>query len=117
MSYRPRQRFARLPVIVVLIHIGVIFDMTPERAVEVPEPVRSQLMAPRPPEGLIPLLLKAATGHHQLGRAAEMEGKVFNTGHKRRSLDQKQGMVIPVPAGRRKGPTWVKRSVQTKPSR
>lgn len=60
-------------------------------------------MAPRSPEGLIPLLLKAAAGHHQLGGSAEVEGKVFNAGHKRRGLDQKQGMVIMGAGGSQEG--------------
>ena len=41
------------PTVVVQIHVRVVLDMTAHGAIEIPEPVRAQLVAARAPELLV----------------------------------------------------------------
>ncbi len=60
--------FARDPAVVVLIHVGVIFNMTAERAVEVPEPVGPEQVPPRTPECRVKLVRKLRIKPHSVER-------------------------------------------------
>src|SRR5277367_3343298 len=74
---RTDQRFARRPFVIVLVHVRVIFDLAAKGAVEIPEPVRAELMATGAPGGLEASPDKAGSRQHQLGRPAHMEGHMF----------------------------------------
>src|SRR4029077_2045541 len=85
---------ARVPALVVQIHVCVVLDMTAKRTVEVPEPVRAELMPSRAPERLIAFADEARAGLHELRGAAQVKGEVLDALHEGRRLDQEQGVMI-----------------------
>ena len=91
---RAHRRFARGPFVIVLVHVGVVFDVAAERTVEVPEPVRAELVPPRPPEGLIAGLDEARPGQHQLRRPPHVEGEVLAALHVDRRLDEEERVMV-----------------------
>src|SRR5581483_2805947 len=76
------------------VHVGVVLDMAAERAVEVPEPVRAEAVAPGAPERLVSLLDETRAGLQDFGRPAHMEREVLAALHERRRLDHEQRVMI-----------------------
>src|SRR5579859_605842 len=85
---------ARDPALIVQIHVRVVLDVTAEGTIEVPEPVRAELMPSRTPKRLIAFGDKARAGLHELRRAAQVKSEVLDALHEGRRLDQEQGVMI-----------------------
>ena len=101
-----RRLLARRPGLVVQVHVGVVLDMAAQRAVEVPEPVRAEAVAPGPPEALVALALRSAVPASSTSVGPPMwkvkcSQPFMNGGVWIRNSVWWSS----VPAGRRKGPT------------
>ncbi|MCY1364561.1 hypothetical protein D9M69_513700 [compost metagenome] len=77
-----------------LVHVGVVFDVAAQRAVEVPEPVGAKEVTARSPEAGPALLFEAAPGQQHFRAAAHVKGEVLATLQVRWRLDHEQAMVV-----------------------
>src|SRR5262245_50561384 len=84
----------RNPLVVRLIHVRVICDVTAERTVEIPKPIRPERVPTRSPERLIAGLDETSACEHEFGRAAEVESKMLAALHVGRSLNKEEGVVV-----------------------
>ncbi len=86
------------------IHVGVVLHVGPDRAIEVPEPVRSKDMAAWPPESLVPFIGESSPGLHQFGWAAHVKREVFTALHERWRLDTEESVMLLAARGTHEGP-------------
>jgi hypothetical protein len=82
------------PAIVDPVHVGIVLNAAPQRAGEVPEPVRTHDVPSRPPGADIAQPGEARSRRHHFARSAGVEGEMLDAFHLRRGLDQKHGVVF-----------------------
>lgn len=88
------RRFTGYPRVVVLVHVRVVLDVTTHRAIEIPEPVRAEAMAARPPERLVALRGKCVARTQDFRRSTHVEREVFTTLHYGGRLDEEQRVMV-----------------------
>src|SRR5882672_8029933 len=88
------RHFTRHPGAVVQVHVRIVFHMAAQRTVEIPEPVRTELVPSGAPKRLVTLVHETIPGLHQLGGPRQVEGEMFAALHDGRSLDEKQRVMV-----------------------